>query len=171
VVSRRPRNVFITGASGGLGAALARLYADQGATVGLFARRQEELDALAASLPGGRAAVYTGDVRDADALEKAAVDFIARFGAPDVVIANAGISQGALTQRDDLPTFRDIPYSSRHGGLSSRCPTQQSPVTLPYPPSKRSRSSRRRTGQPMAPLARQPRRGAAGRSEPLVLQP
>jgi len=108
VVSRRPRNVFITGASGGLGAALARLYADQGATVGLFARRQEELDALAASLPGGRAAVYTGDVRDADALEKAAVDFIARFGAPDVVIANAGISQGALTQRDDLPTFRAV---------------------------------------------------------------
>lgn len=108
MVSRRPRNVFITGASGGLGAALARLYADQGATVGLFARRQEELDALAASLPGGRAAVYTGDVRDADALEKAAVDFIARFGAPDVVIANAGISQGALTQREDLPTFRAI---------------------------------------------------------------
>jgi len=55
-----------------------------------------------------RAAVYTGDVRDADALEKAAVDFIARFGAPDVVIANAGISQGALTQREDLPTFRAI---------------------------------------------------------------
>ena len=107
-MSRRPRNVFITGASGGLGAALARLYAGQGATVGLFARRQEELDALAASLPAGRTSVYAGDVRDAEVLENAAADFIARFGAPDVVIANAGISQGALTQRDDLPAFRAI---------------------------------------------------------------
>ena len=63
---------------------------------------------LAASLPPGRTGVYAGDVRDADALEKAASDFITRFGTPDVVIANAGISQGALTQRDDLPAFRAI---------------------------------------------------------------
>jgi NADP-dependent 3-hydroxy acid dehydrogenase YdfG len=68
-VTRRPRNAFITGASGGLGAALARLYAAQGGSVGLFARRQEELVALAASFPEGRIAVYTGDVRDARALE------------------------------------------------------------------------------------------------------
>jgi short-subunit dehydrogenase len=107
-VSRRPRAVFITGASGGLGAALARLYAAQGATVGLFARRQEALDALAATLPPGRTVVYAGDVRAADVLANAAADFIARHGPPDVVIANAGISQGALTQRDDLPTFRAI---------------------------------------------------------------
>ena len=51
----RPRTVFITGASSGLGAALARQYAAQGATVGLFARRRAELDALAAALPAGRA--------------------------------------------------------------------------------------------------------------------
>ena len=101
-------NVFITGASGGLGAALARLYSGQGSNVGLFARRQNELDALAAVLPPGQVAVYTGDVRDADALAQAAADFIARHGPPDVVIANAGISQGALTERDDLPRFRAI---------------------------------------------------------------
>ena len=76
-----------------MGAALARQYAAQGAIVGLFARRRAELDALAATSPAGRAAVYTGDVRDADALAHAAADFIARFGAPDVVIANAGISR------------------------------------------------------------------------------
>ena len=101
-------NVFITGASGGLGAALARLYSGQGSNVGLFARRQNELDALAAVLRPGQVAVYTGDVRDADALAQAAADFIARHGSPDVVIANAGISQGALTERDDLPRFRAI---------------------------------------------------------------
>ena len=104
----RPRNVFITGASSGLGAALTRLYAAQGANVGLFARRRPELDALAASLSPGRAAVYEGDVRDADALAAAAADFIARHGSPDIVIANAGISRGALTERSDLPAFHAI---------------------------------------------------------------
>ena len=105
----RPRSVFITGASSGVGAALARQYAAQGATVGLFARRKVELDALAATLPAGRAAVYAGDVRDAAILADAAADFIARFGAPDVVIANAGISRGALTQHaEDLPVFRAV---------------------------------------------------------------
>ena len=104
-----PQNVFITGASSGIGAALARHYALKGANIGLFARREAELKSLAATLPSGRAAAYAGDVRDADALNRAATDFIARFGAPDVVIANAGISWGALTENaEDLPTFRAV---------------------------------------------------------------
>jgi short-subunit dehydrogenase len=103
------RSVFITGASSGLGAALARRYAADGMAVGLFARRRAELDALAAALPVGRAAVYVGDVREADALARAATDFIARFGAPEIVIASAGISRGALTEHEeDLPTFRAV---------------------------------------------------------------
>ena len=105
----RPCTVFITGASGGLGAAFAQYYAEQGATVGLFARRRALLDALAAALPPGRAVVYEGDVRDADSLRSAGSDFIARFGSPDVVIANAGISRGALTDHEeDLATFRVV---------------------------------------------------------------
>ncbi len=89
--------------------ALARQYAVQGAILGVFARRRAKLDALAASLPGGRVAVYTGDVRDPDALAQAAADFIARFGVPEIVIANAGISQGALTEHaEDLSIFRAI---------------------------------------------------------------
>jgi len=104
----RPRSVFITGASAGLGAALARCYAGAGANVGLFARRPKALADVAASLPPDRRAVYSGDVRDADALASAAADFIARFGAPDAVIANAGVSQGVLTEMSDLPAFRAI---------------------------------------------------------------
>mgnify|MGYP003694350735 CR=1 FL=1 len=105
----RPRTVFITGASSGLGAALARQYARRARPSALFARRRAELDALAAALPPGRATVYEGDVRDADALLAAGSDFIARFGAPDIVIANAGISRGALTEHEeDLPTFRAV---------------------------------------------------------------
>jgi short-subunit dehydrogenase len=104
------RNVFITGASSGIGAALARLYAGEGANVGLFARRQAELDALAAALPDpARVATFADDVRDAAALSAAVAGFIARFGAPDIVIANAGVSQGTLTEfAEDAAVFRAI---------------------------------------------------------------
>jgi len=101
--------VFLTGASSGIGEALARHYAAQGATLGLFARRESELARLAAALAPAPVATYAGDVRDPDALARAGADFTARFGIPDVVIANAGISRGALTDEPgDLPTFRAV---------------------------------------------------------------
>jgi len=92
--------VIITGASSGIGAALARQYAKRGAILGLIARRQAELDALAAEL-GGTVATYAVDVRDGPALAAGASDFMSRFGTPDVVIANAGVSAGNLTHLDD----------------------------------------------------------------------
>jgi short-subunit dehydrogenase len=99
--------VFITGASTGLGEALARHYAALGAHVGLLARSRERLDALAASLP--RASVHPCDVRDAAAVRAAGEDFIARVGVPDLVIGNAGISHGTLTEyAQDAAVFRDI---------------------------------------------------------------
>ena len=102
------RRVFISGASSGLGAALARHYAAQGAVLGLVARRADLLQALAASLPTD-CAVYALDVRDAAALQQAAAEFMLRFGVPDIVIANAGISRGTLTdQCDDLPAFQAV---------------------------------------------------------------
>ena len=101
--------VFLTGASSGLGEAIARHYAGNGATVGLFARRPEELARLAAALAPATVATYPGDVRDAQALANAAADFIARYGAPDVVIANAGVSRGTLTDEpEDIPAFRAV---------------------------------------------------------------
>ncbi len=104
-----PPIVFITGANSGIGEALARRYASAGATVGLFARREAALAALAAALPEGRCATYAGDVRDRAALERAADDFVARFGAPDVVVANAGISRGTVTgEREDLDDFAAV---------------------------------------------------------------
>ena len=83
----------ITGASSGIGEALARYYAGAQSTLGLIARRKDALEALAATLPG-RSAVYPLDVADEQALARAAEDFVARFGAPDLVIANAGVSVG-----------------------------------------------------------------------------
>ncbi len=100
--------VFLTGASSGIGEALARLYAGRGAKLGLVARRADLLEALAGSLPEG-ADTYTADVRDANALKAAAADFVSRHGPPDLVIANAGISHGTLTEHaEDIEVFRDI---------------------------------------------------------------
>ena len=91
--------VVITGASSGIGAALARHYAGPQSTLALIARREPELARLAASLPG-ETLVYPLDVADGAALERAAQDFVRRCGAPDLVIANAGVSVG--THGDEL---------------------------------------------------------------------
>jgi len=100
--------IFITGASSGIGESLARHYARQGAQLGLVARRADFLDKLAVELTP-RPAVYAVDVRDAAALKAAAADFIARFGVPDIVIANAGVSRGTLTEiEDDLQAFQEV---------------------------------------------------------------
>lgn len=101
--------VFITGASSGLGAALAREYAAQGAVLGLVARRRDALDQLVASLPASSThQVYALDVTDHAALAAAAQNFVAAGGI-DVVIANAGISVGTLTSEPaDLRAFEQV---------------------------------------------------------------
>ena len=101
------QRVFITGASSGLGAALAREYAAQGATLGLLARRRGALEELAAGLPNPELhRVYEADVTDRAALAAAAADFIACAGGADIVIANAGVSAGTLTEHaEDLAVF------------------------------------------------------------------
>jgi short-subunit dehydrogenase len=94
--------VFVTGASSGLGEALALEYARRapGATIGLVARRADALAALAARIAPAVAVSYPVDVTDRDALGAAGRDFVGRFGAPDVVIANAGVN---------APTYTGVP--------------------------------------------------------------
>jgi short-subunit dehydrogenase len=102
------QKIFITGASSGIGESLARHYAGQGAQLALVARRGDWLDRVAASLTP-KPECYVCDVRDAKALMSAAVDFMAKHGAPDIVIANAGVSRGTLTEiEDDLQAFQEI---------------------------------------------------------------
>lgn len=102
------RRVVITGASGGLGAAIARHYAAKGATLGLIARRNQELEQFAATCPEP-CATYVADVRDSASLRGAAADFTAQHGVPDIVIANAGVSIGTLTEApEDEQSFREV---------------------------------------------------------------
>jgi short-subunit dehydrogenase len=104
----KPSRVIITGASSGIGAALARHYSAQGAILGLMARRRSELERLAGVL-ATNCEIYPLDVRDGAALATAAQDFIGKNGCPDVVIANAGVSLGTLTDHaEDLAAFQDV---------------------------------------------------------------
>jgi short-subunit dehydrogenase len=89
--------VFITGASSGIGRALAVELGSRGAAVGLLARRAEALRELAAEVEqaGGQAVALAADVRDAAAVRAAAAELRARFNHIDVLIANAGIATTA----------------------------------------------------------------------------
>ncbi|MEJ2814920.1 MULTISPECIES: SDR family oxidoreductase [unclassified Caulobacter] len=92
------RTVLITGASSGIGAALARAAAKAGAEVAAAARRADKLEALVAEIAaaGGTARAFAMDVED-EASVIAAYDAVeAAFGAPDSVIANAGINMEGL---------------------------------------------------------------------------
>lgn len=101
-----PLKVFITGASSGLGAALARHYGAAGAQLGLAGRRLEALQDTASGLD---ARLYRADVRDASAMQAAAAAFLSETGPPDIVIAAAGISVGTLTvEAADAPVFRAV---------------------------------------------------------------
>jgi len=101
-------NVFLTGASSGIGLALAREFARRGAVLGLVARRADVLHALAAEL-GARCRAYPLDVTDRNSLIAAARDFQAHCGDVDVVIAAAGISFGVQTEHyEDLERFDRI---------------------------------------------------------------
>lgn len=101
-----PDNFVITGACGGLGRALAAEALARGAKVALVGLDTAALDTLAATAPG-RSAIYTPDVSDLPAMQAMAKDWMARFGVPDAVIANAGVAGGYDTaEAADLAVFR-----------------------------------------------------------------
>ena len=118
------KRVFITGASSGIGAALALRYAQHGATLGLLARRGESLQALIATLPyPEKHRAYAVDVRDHAALRAAAMDFIEYTGGADIVIANAGISHGTLTEHaEDLQVFDAIIATNLNATVATFAP-------------------------------------------------
>lgn len=106
-----PPLVFITGASGGIGQALAARYAAAGWRLALVARRTADVQAWVQGqgLGADQAVVYGADVAVCDSIVQAGRDCIARQGLPDVVIACAGVSIGMdTTEREDLDVMRDM---------------------------------------------------------------
>lgn len=102
--------VFITGASSGIGQALARRYARAGWRLALVARRADELRAwvVAEGLDAERVAVYRADVADVESIAEAGRLCIERQGLPDVVVASAGVSIGMDTAiREDLGVLQE----------------------------------------------------------------
>jgi short-subunit dehydrogenase len=89
--------VLITGASSGIGRSLAVELGKRGASVGLLARRAEALREVAREVEaaGGRALALPSDVTDAASVRAAADELRTKFGAVDVMVANAGV--GSLT--------------------------------------------------------------------------
>lgn len=116
-----PPLVFITGASSGIGQALAQRYLDAGWRVALVARRLEALQAWAQArgLGPDRVWLAAADVQVLDDIVGAGQRCLAEFGLPEVVIANAGISIGMDTaEREDLEVMRDT-FATNNLGLAA----------------------------------------------------
>ncbi|MEU1666783.1 SDR family oxidoreductase [Streptomyces sparsogenes] len=94
MLSLHGKIVAITGASGGIGEATARLLAQRGAAVVLAARRSERIDAIAQDIQeeGGRAATCVVDVTQAEDLQRLVSTTIGQYGRLDVLVNNAGIA-------------------------------------------------------------------------------
>jgi len=115
------RLVFITGASSGIGQALAARFHAAGYRLALVARRTEAVSRWAADagIDAGGVTVYTADVRDVAAIVEAGRACLATQGLPDVVIANAGISVGFDTaEAADLEVMRAT-YETNNLGMAA----------------------------------------------------
>ena len=113
--------LFVTGASSGIGQALAARFYRAGYRLALVARRAADVQAWAQAqgLDASRYAVYGADVRDIPAITGAGQACMATQGLPDVVIANAGISIGMDSAvLDDLEVMRPT-YETNNLGMAA----------------------------------------------------
>ena len=124
--------VFITGASSGIGQALAWRYGQAGWRLALVARRAGEIERWAREqgLDPQRYAVYGADVADTDSIVAAGLACIAGQGLPDVVIANAGISAGIDTAvRGDIDVLART-FATNNVGLAATFHPFVAPMVL-----------------------------------------
>lgn len=102
------KKVLITGASSGIGAALASEFARQGAELILLARNEERLAAVAKNCSPARTSVFTVDMASPESIDSFVQDFEKSGLDIDVMVLNAGISQRALTFETDIAVDRKL---------------------------------------------------------------
>jgi short-subunit dehydrogenase len=107
---------LVTGASRGIGRALASALAARGATLGLAARSADELDKLASELPGTHHALEC-DVADASSTQQAIDRFVATTGGLDLLIANAGVAHYGDFREQPLERALAMSRTNWHGTL------------------------------------------------------
>lgn len=110
--------VWITGASSGIGEALAVAFARSGARLVLSARRQEELERVAARCTGAEVLVLPMDLAKSEAFDPLTAQVLARFGQLDVVVHNGGISQRSLVQDTAMEVHRRIMEVNYFGAVA-----------------------------------------------------
>jgi 3-oxoacyl-[acyl-carrier protein] reductase len=108
--SLQGRTALVTGASQGIGRAIALRLAEQGANIVLAARNQEKLEAVAGEIAaaGGRAIVQTLDVGSEESIKAAAKAALASCGTVDILVNNAGITRDGLLMRMKRADWEDV---------------------------------------------------------------
>ncbi len=107
------QTVWITGASSGIGEALALRFAKEGASLVLSARRKDELERVAGrcrdiGLPADQVLVLPLDVTDWASLPVAVQAVLDAFGVIDLLVNNAGVSQRSLCQDTDMAVYQKL---------------------------------------------------------------
>ena len=116
--------VLRTGASSGIGRALAVRMAQPGTALGLVARRRERLEELREELAGrdARVYLYDADVRDREAMQRVAEEFISAAGGVSVAIANAGVSYPDDLRRGDAEQAVELMATNLLGAINTLLP-------------------------------------------------
>ena len=105
----KDKKVWITGASSGIGEALAYAFAKEGAQLVLSARNETELERVRANCQGATSVeVLNLDIGDHDSVFKKAETLLSRIGAVDILINNAGLSQRSLAVETDLSVTKRL---------------------------------------------------------------
>lgn len=104
------KTALVTGASRGIGRAIALALAEEGFAVACFARDREKLEETAAIIKaaGGLASVHTGDVSADQDLEQLVSEIAKQYASLDVLVNNAGITEGAPASKISPQRFREV---------------------------------------------------------------
>jgi NAD(P)-dependent dehydrogenase (short-subunit alcohol dehydrogenase family) len=102
------RVAIVTGASTGIGAAVARLFVELGASVVAMARREDRLTRMAEALPVERVSVVAGDVADERDVRRLLATTNERYGRLDIVVSNAGIHRSTPLLDTSLDAWREL---------------------------------------------------------------